>query len=413
MKSEADELRRLFRGILMALAVPVVGCSTNVVTSTQDASVSTDVAATADVPVVTDAPVFNDVPVVTDRPTMTTDVPTMTTDVPTMTTDRPTMSPDLPVMSPDVPAMTTDVPVVMADVSAPGDTGCAVVPTISTCAERVTYSCGIAELPDGMENVALTMDQCARLCAPAFPNGDRPFACNAYRSSPGARAVIVNCATCAIGRRTQGFAALATDGGDEVGRYFAAAAQLEAASVVAFRTLGAELAAHGAPASLVRDAARAAEEERRHARITRALARARGAEVPPVVLPEVAPRDRAALARENAVEGCVRETFGALVAHYQRERAEDPAVRVVMDVIADDETRHAALAWSVAAWLDGVLDADTRASVRAARDAAVESLAQELQQEVPASLVREAGMPPREVALAMLQGLRDARWAQA
>jgi hypothetical protein len=67
----------------------------------------------------------------------------------------------------------------------------------------------------------------------------------------------------------------------------------------------------------------------------------------------------------------------------------------------------------VAAWLDGELDADTRAAVRAARDAAVESLAQELQQEVPESLVREAGMPPREVALAMLQGLREARWAQA
>lgn len=118
----------------------------------------------------------------------------------------------------------------------------------------------------------------------------------------------------------------------------------------------------------------------------------------------------AEMAIENAVEGCVRETFGALVAQYQREHAEDPSVRAVMDVIADDETGHAALAWSVAAWLDESLDAETRESVRVARDEAVLELARELDVEPPESLVREAGMPPRAVALAMLDGLRRSRW---
>ncbi|MEZ4394929.1 MAG: ferritin-like domain-containing protein [Polyangiales bacterium] len=382
MKHEADDLRRLFRGILVALAVPAAGCSSTVVNATADAAASADTAVSSDV-VNPPADVVNPPADVVNPPA----------DV---------VSPPADVVSP--PA---DV------VSPPADQGCEPVANRDTCNERVTYPCGISELPPGMDSASLTQEQCATRCAPAFPNGDRPFSCSVYRSAPGSESVVVNCATCAIGRRTQDFTASSSRDGDVVGRYFAAAAQLEAASVVAFRTLSAELAAHGAPADLVAQATRAADEERRHARITRALARARGATPPKVRLGLQAPRGLTAIAVENAVEGCVRETFGALVAHYQRAHAEDPAVREAMDVIADDETGHAALAWSVAAWLDETLDADARAAVRAARDEAVRDLARELDAEVPEALVREGGMPPRPIALALLDGLRRARWGSA
>ena len=53
---------------------------------------------------------------------------------------------------------------------------------------------------------------------------------------------------------------------------------------------------------------------------------------------------------ENAVEGCVRETFGALLAMHQRERAADPGVRGPCAASPQDETRHAELAWAIHRW---------------------------------------------------------------
>ncbi len=61
-------------------------------------------------------------------------------------------------------------------------------------------------------------------------------------------------------------------------------------------------------------------------------------------------RSLEALAVENAVEGCVRETMGALFAMHQAASAADPHVRATMVSIAPDETRHAALGWAVAEW---------------------------------------------------------------
>jgi hypothetical protein len=46
------------------------------------------------------------------------------------------------------------------------------------------------------------------------------------------------------------------------------------------------------------------------------------------------------------------ETYGASLAHHQALCARDPQVRAVMTAIAEDETRHAALSWQVAHWLE-------------------------------------------------------------
>ena len=65
-------------------------------------------------------------------------------------------------------------------------------------------------------------------------------------------------------------------GGDELGTYLARCAHLEAASVVAFTELAAQLAALGAPAGLVARCRTAATEEARHAAVLGGLADARG-----------------------------------------------------------------------------------------------------------------------------------------
>jgi hypothetical protein len=176
------------------------------------------------------------------------------------------------------------------------------------------------------------------------------------------------------GRRPPGLEAGLPAVGPALGAYFAEMAQLEAASIVAFRLLRDELVRHRAPRALVRAAERARRDEIRHTRLTLALARRYGGEFSPPVVTKLPLRSLEAIATDNAIEGCVRETFGALLATFQSLTAEDPVIKAVMERIARDETRHAALAHDVDAWMKSRLDRNARARVDAARSAATEEL---------------------------------------
>lgn len=158
------------------------------------------------------------------------------------------------------------------------------------------------------------------------------------------------------------------------GRWFAHVAWLEAASIPAFIYLARELAAFGAPQALRDATIAAAHDEIRHAQIMAALARRHGATPPRVDL--APPRERSIVdfAIENAVEGCVHETWGAVVALWQARRAGDPALRRVFHGIAADESRHAALAWAIDSWVSARLDAGARAHVVRARAEAAQAL---------------------------------------
>jgi hypothetical protein len=188
-----------------------------------------------------------------------------------------------------------------------------------------------------------------------------------------------------------------------VGAYLAGAAELEAASITAFDILANELEEHGAPAGLTAAAQKSREDERRHTRRMAALAKRFGGEFKaPRVRPR-RPRPLRAMALENAVEGCVREAFGALVATYQAAHAGDPSVRRAMRSIAIDETSHAALAFRVATWLDGRLDARAARSVRASMKKAGAALLREASAPVHPALVRDLGLPRPEAAAKMAQ----------
>jgi rubrerythrin len=176
----------------------------------------------------------------------------------------------------------------------------------------------------------------------------------------------------------------------------------EAASVHAFEQLRAELSWLRAPAELVVAAASSARDEERHARTITELARSRGAE--PALKFVVQPRssDIESTARHNAVEGCVRETYGALLAHWQATRAEDPELRAAFARIARDETRHAALAWAIARWADTRLPAKGQRRVAHAHRRAVRTLERELGREPHRDLVRQAGLPRAAQARSLL-----------
>jgi LmbE family N-acetylglucosaminyl deacetylase len=110
---------------------------------------------------------------------------------------------------------------------------------------------------------------------------------------------------------------------------------------------------------------------------------------------------------ENAQEGCVRETFGAVMAGWQARTAEDPRVREELGRIAGDELRHAELAWAVDDWAAKQLTSEARQRVREARREAFAELERLLaEQEPDVVLVRQAGLPSRDAALQLLGGLQ-------
>lgn len=159
---------------------------------------------------------------------------------------------------------------------------------------------------------------------------------------------------CISGRRPRGHRTRGMNAqGSRVASMLSGRARLEAASVVAFDDLARELAAWGAPRRLIARAERAARDEERHATVVSALAVARGGRGARVVRRRTtrAPRSLAAIAFENAREGCVFETYAALMARVESESATDVAFRAEMVAIAKEEARHADLARAVDAWI--------------------------------------------------------------
>jgi hypothetical protein len=223
---------------------------------------------------------------------------------------------------------------------------------------------------------------------------------------------LVACTLCQPGRAPAGLRRARAPRGAPVAAYLARAAHMEAASVHAFRVMERELAALAAPRALTRAAKRAAADEVRHARVTARLARARGSKPPPVrVARAVAgPRSAESIALENAVEGCVRETWSALVACWQAEHARDETVARAMRRIAADETRHAALSWEVARFLDARLDAAARARVAAARARAIAELERAAAASPHVELVRDLGLPGADASRALARGMRVHVW---
>ena len=198
--------------------------------------------------------------------------------------------------------------------------------------------------------------------------------------------------------------------GDPVAVYFANAAHLEAASVHAFRRMHDELRTLGAPRSLLARVTRAMKDEVRHARVTARIARRRGAEARGVSVRAARPRSVSAMARENITEGCVRETYGALVATWQASHAQDPEVRRVMAGIARDETRHAELSWDVARFVEAKLDPRARASVARARARAIAKLYERTSREPGSAIVDQIGAPRARDARRLVGALAATVW---
>lgn len=277
----------------------------------------------------------------------------------------------------------------------------------------------------GGDTGLLSQSACQKLCPPppdggGVPAGSAVAGCGILACGDGpANCSIGNALgcmydVCGFGRRPAGLRRRPT-GADlrPVASFLARMAYLEAASVPAFERLARELAAHRAPARLQRAALRAMRDEQRHARVAAALAARVGAETPRPRVASKPVRSLEAIARENAVEGCVRETFGAAIALAQSSTATDPRVRAAMRSIGADELRHADLAWDVARWLDSRLDSGACNRVARARRRAARDLVRDASRPVHPELVTHLGLPEAWRAQGIAIELAETLWNSA
>ncbi len=207
-----------------------------------------------------------------------------------------------------------------------------------------------------------------------------------------------------IGRRPSCLVRRRARGTTPVGAYLASAAHLESAAAIAFGELARELAHHGAPPGLVARARRSESEERRHTIVMRSLARRFGGRPIRARAASRAPRSLEEIALHNASEGCVRESFGALVGLWQAQAASDPALRAVMQRIARDELRHAELSLDLDRWARARLGRRCASGLDDARREATAELRREIERPFDPALVDAAGLPTPAQHRALFEG---------
>lgn len=152
-----------------------------------------------------------------------------------------------------------------------------------------------------------------------------------------------------------------------IARHWLREAATEHASVASFNRFSLQLLALGAPRDLVLGAQYAALDEIRHAEACYALAarcedERRGPGPLPLPAQGVAV-EPAIVAIETLRDGCIGESIAAHCARAASRIATDETTVAALAAIADDEERHAELAWKTVAWLIARFGAPVRDAV--------------------------------------------------
>ena len=195
-----------------------------------------------------------------------------------------------------------------------------------------------------------------------------------------------------------------------LGQYLADMAAMETAAITAFEYLARELEAYDAPQALITRAREAVVEETRHAEMAGLLSASYDADMPEVRVDDFCLRSLYEIALENAVEGCVNETFAAACGLWQSESAELEVFRQVIGHITEEEMGHAELSWDIHQWVMPQLSELEQEQIRIAQVEAIESLVVDFRQESNPELQKAFGLPTRDDAACLFAKLKDSVW---
>lgn len=178
----------------------------------------------------------------------------------------------------------------------------------------------------------------------------------------------------------------------------------EAASVASFSRFILQLVGLGAPPHLIVQAQSAVADEVEHARVFFGLARAYGGvSVGPSELPIRGAlkdaSDPVAIAVTLAEEGCIAETISAMQLAAAAGRTSDRVLRNALTDIAEQELRHAELAWTALGWM-------LARGTAAVRSAVADVFAQ-AHRAVPRSVSQSDALDPVTLAAAGRLSLRE------
>ena len=141
----------------------------------------------------------------------------------------------------------------------------------------------------------------------------------------------------------------------EVGIRWLQQAEGEHASVASFARHTLQLMSLGAPSDLLEASQAASIDEIKHAKMCYGLA---SSFLEQDMVPGVFDVENSLeglnvkdIIQSVIQEGCVEETLAAIEAHYREYLAKDPGVKATLKEIAEDETRHAKLAWDTVIWI--------------------------------------------------------------
>ena len=158
-----------------------------------------------------------------------------------------------------------------------------------------------------------------------------------------------------VGRPLDDFSGISTRGCGLAAAHYERVALMEHASIAAFARVSLHLLSLGAPAELIELTNQALVDETKHARLAFALAshfggRAIGPGALDIdsALSDLSP---CSVLMTTILEGCVGETMAALEAHAALESCSHEQVRSFLVQVAEDEARHAQLAWSTVKWM--------------------------------------------------------------
>ena len=196
-----------------------------------------------------------------------------------------------------------------------------------------------------------------------------------------------------------------------LGQYLSDMATMETAAITAFYYLSKELEAYHAPQGLIDRAKQAVIEESRLAEMASLLAASYDGVAAEVTVDEFSLRPLYDIALENAVEGCINETFAAACGLWQSEQAQLDTFREVIAHITDEELGHAELSWDIHQWIMPQLSEAEQRRIQQAQVEAIENLLFEFKQESDPVLQAAFGLPSKQDAAVLFKQLKNSVWA--